>query len=81
MTWSSKLLTDQMIDLDESTTNVLEIFAVIGGDKKRVKVIERKMTDGDTKLIRRAKEAEMQSRLEHKVFDVVHKRGLPTATE
>ena len=46
-----EILTDQMIDLDESAANVLEIFAVTGGDKKRVKVMERKMTDGDKKLM------------------------------
>ena len=55
------LLTDQMIDVAESSTDVLEIFAVTGGDKKRVEVDERKMTDEDRKLFRRAREAELQS--------------------
>ena len=76
-----EILTDQMIDLDESATDLLEIFAVTGGDKKRIEVIERKMTDGDKKLGRRVREAEMQSRLDNKVFDVVNKRGLPTKIE
>ena len=35
-----------------------------GGDKKRVEVNERKMTDEDRKLSRRAKEAELQSWLD-----------------
>ena len=48
-----------MIDFDESPTDVLETFAVTGGDKTRVEVDERKMT---------AKEAEMQSWLDHTVF-------------
>ena len=68
-------LTDQMIDFDESATDVVEICAVTGGDKTRVKVNERKVTDGDNKHFRRAKEAELQSWLDHKVFDVVRKEG------
>ena len=36
-----EILTDQMIDFDESSTDVLGIFAVTGGDKKRVEVSER----------------------------------------
>ena len=57
-------LTDQTIHFDESSTDVLEIFAVTGGDKKRVEDNERKMTDGDRKLFRRAKEAVLQSWLD-----------------
>ena len=66
----SVVLEPEDIDVDESSTDVLEIFAVTGGDKKRVEVNERKMTDEDRKLFRRAKEAEFQSWLDHKVFDV-----------
>ena len=69
-----EIMTDQMIDFDESSTDVLEIFAVTGGDKKRVEVNERNMTDEDWKRFRRAKEAELQSWLDHKVFDVVNKK-------
>ena len=36
----SEILTDQMIDFDESSTDVLVIFAMTGGDKKRVEVNE-----------------------------------------
>ena len=50
--------------------DVLEIFAVMGGDKKPLEVKERKMTDEGRKLFRKAKEAELQSSLDHKVFDV-----------
>ena len=45
-----EILTVQMIDFDESSTDVLGIFAVSDGDKKRVKVNERKMTGEDRKL-------------------------------
>ena len=69
-----EMFTDQMINLDESSTETLENFAVTGGKKKRVEVNERKMTDEDRKLFRRAKEAELQSWLDHQVFDVVNKK-------
>ena len=69
-----EILTDQMVDFDESSTDLLEIFTVTGGDKKRDDVNEKKMTDEDRKLVRRAKEAELQSWLDHKVFDVVNKK-------
>ena len=36
-----EILIDQMIDFGESSTDVLEVFAVTGGDKKRVEVNER----------------------------------------
>ena len=49
-----EILADQMIDFDESSTDVLEIFAVPRGDKKRVEVNERRMTDEDRTLFRRA---------------------------
>ena len=64
-----------MIDFDECAMDVLGICAVTGGDMTRVEVNERKMTDGDNKLFRRAKEAEHQSWLDRKVFDVVRKKG------
>ena len=63
-----------MIDFDACSTDVLEIFAVKGGDKKRVEVNERTRMDEDRRLFRRAKEAELQSWLDHKVFDVVNKK-------
>ena len=42
--------------------------------RKRVEVNERKMMDIGKKLFRRAKEAELQSWLDHKVFDVANKK-------
>ena len=66
------ILTDQMINFDDSSTEVLEIFAVTSRDKKRVEVNERKMTNEDRKLFRRAKDADLQSY--HKVLDVVNKK-------
>ena len=69
-----EIFTEKMIAFDESSTDVLEIFAVTGADKRRVEVNEKKMTDEDKKLFRRAKEAELQSWLDHKVFDVVNKK-------
>ena len=67
-------LTDHMTDFDESSTDALEIFVVIGGDKKHVEVTERTMADEDRKLFRRAGEAVFQSWLDHKVFHVASKR-------
>ena len=40
----------------------------------RVEVNERNITDEDRKLFRRAMEAELQSWLDHEVFDVVNKK-------
>ena len=37
-----EISTDQMIDFDGSSTDVLEIFAVTGGDKKRVEANDGK---------------------------------------
>ena len=60
-----------MIDLD-SSTGVLEIFAVTGGDKKRVEVSKTgRLTDVDRKIFRRAKEAGLQPWLDHKAFDEI----------
>ena len=63
-----------MIDFDESLMDVLTIFAVTGGDMKRVEVNERKMTEESRKLTRRAKDAELQSWTDHSVFDAVNKK-------
>ena len=57
-----KVLIDQMIDSDESSTEALEIFAATVGDQKRVEVNERKMTDGDRNPFRRAKRRQGCSR-------------------
>ena len=73
-----EILTDQMMDFDESWTDALEIFAVTGGDKKRAEVNERKMTDEDRKLFCKAKGAELQSWMGDKVFVVVKERFADT---
>ena len=70
-----EISTDQMIDFDGSSTDVLEIFAKTGGDKKRVEANNGKTTDEDRKLFRRAKEVALQSWLDHKVFVVVADKG------
>ena len=44
-----EILTDQVIDFDESSTDALKIFVATGGDKKSVGVNERMMMDGDRK--------------------------------
>ena len=54
----------QMVDFDESLTDVLQIFAVTGVENKHVDVDERKMTDEDRKPFRRAKAAGLQSWLD-----------------
>ena len=42
--------------------------------RKRVEVSERKLTESDRKLFRKAKELELQSWLDHRVFDLVKKK-------
>ena len=42
--------------------------------RKRVEGRERKMTESDRKLFRKAKELELQSWLDHRVFDLVLKK-------
>ena len=64
------ILTDQMIDFDERSTDALELSAVTCGDKKRVEVDERKMTDVDGKLFGGAKEAGLQSWPDYKVLSL-----------
>ena len=66
-------LTDQTIDFDESSTDELEIFAVTGGDKKRVEDNERKMTDGDRNSFAEQRR-QCCSRGWIKVFDIVNKK-------
>ena len=51
------------------------MWALTVQDKKRGEVDVRKMADEDRKLFRRAKEAELQSRLDLKVLDVVYKKA------
>ena len=64
-----EVMTDIEVLLDGSS--VVDVFAVSSARRKRVEVNERKMTESDRKLCRKAKELELQSWLDHRVFDLV----------
>ena len=64
-------MTDVEVLLDGSS--VIDVFAVSSARRKRVEVSERKLTS-DRKLFRKAKELELQSWLDHRVFDLVKKK-------
>ena len=55
-------------------SSVIDVFAVNSARRKRVEVSERKLTESDRKLFRKAKELEFQSWLDHRVFDLVKKK-------
>ena len=65
-------MTDIEVLLDGSS--VVDVFAVNTARRKRVEVSERKMTESDRNLFRKAKELELQSWLDHRVFDLVKKK-------
>ena len=67
-----EVMTDVEVLLDGSS--VVDVFAVSCARRKRVEVSERKMTESDRKLVRKAKELELQSWLDHRVFDLVKKK-------
>ena len=67
-----EVMTDVEVLLDGSS--VLDVFAVNSARRKRVEVSERKLTESDRKLFRKAKELELQSWLDHRVFDLVKKK-------
>ena len=67
-----EVMTDIEVLLDGSS--VIDVFAVNSARRKRVEVSERKMTKGDRSLFRKAKELELQSWLDHRVFDLVKKK-------
>ena len=66
-----EVMTDIEVLLDDSL--VVDVFAVNSVWRKRVEVNERKMTEGDRNLFRKAKELELRSWLGHGVFDLVKK--------
>ena len=66
-------MTDIEVLLDGSS--VVDVFAVSSALRKRVEVNERKMTESDRNLFRQAKELELQSWLDHRVFDLVKKNS------
>ena len=59
-----EVMTDIKVLLDGSS--VVDVFAVNSARRKRVEVIERKMTESDRSLVRKAKELELQSWLDHR---------------
>ena len=65
------MMTDIEVLLDGSS--VVDMFAVNPARRKRVEVNERKMTESDRSLLREAKGLELQSWLDHQVFDLVKK--------
>ena len=65
-------LADVEVLLDGSS--VIDVFAVNSARRKRVEVSERKLTESDRKLFSKAKELELQSWLDHRVFDLVQKK-------
>ena len=69
-----EVMTDVEVLLDGSS--VIDVFAVNSARRKRVEVSERKLTESDRKVFRKAKELELQSWLDHRVFDLVKKRFL-----
>ena len=54
-----EVMTDVEVLLDDSS--VMDVFAVSSARRKSVEVSERKLTDSDRKLFRKAKELELHS--------------------
>ena len=69
-----EVMTDIEVLLDGSS--VIDVFAVNSARRNRVEVSERKMTESDRSLFKKAKELELQSWLDHRVFDLVKKNLL-----
>ena len=67
-----EVMTDVEVLLGGSS--VIDVFAVNSARRKRVEVSERKLTESDRTLFRKAKELELQSWLDHRVFDLVKKK-------
>ena len=67
-----EVMTDVEVLLDGSS--VIDVFAVNSARRKRVEVSERRVTESGRKLFREAKELELQSWLDHQVFDLVKKK-------
>ena len=67
-----EVMTDIEVLLDGSS--VVDVFAVSSARRKRVEVNERKMTESDRNVFRKAKELELESWLDHRVVDLVKKK-------
>ena len=63
------VMTDVEVLLDGSS--VIDVFPVNSARRKRLEVGEKKLTENDRKLFRKAKELALQSWLDHRVFDLV----------
>ena len=70
---SQKMETDQEPQSDLPPVPEHDVYAVNSVRRKRVEVNERKMTESDRNLFRKANELELQSWLDHRVFDLVKK--------
>ena len=53
---------------------MVDVFVVSSARRKRVGFSQRNMTESDRTLFRKAKELELQSCLDHRVFDLVKKK-------
>ena len=69
-----EVMTDVEVLLDGSS--MTNMFAVNSARRKRVEVSERKLTVSDRGFFRKAQELELQSWLDHRVFDLVKKKLL-----
>ena len=67
-----EVMTD--IELLLHGSSVVDVFAVSSARRKRVEVNERNMTESGRKLFRKAEESELQSWLDHRVFDLVKRK-------
>ena len=67
-----EVMTDVEVLLDGSS--VIDVFAVNSARRKRFEVSERRVTESARKLFREAKELELQSWLDHRVFELVKKK-------
>ena len=66
------VMTDDEVLLDGSS--VIDVFAESSPRRKRVEVSDRKLTGSVRKLFRKVKELELQSWLDHRVFDLVKRK-------
>ena len=67
-----EVMTDVEVLLDGSS--VIDVFAVNSARRKRVEVSESNLSESDRKLFRKAKQLELQSWLDHRVFGLVKKK-------
>jgi len=71
-----EVMLDIEVPLCEIERQTTAIYNVSVDRKRRVEVCERKLSDKDRALFREAKRLELQSWLEHKVFEIVARKGV-----